>query len=229
MPWRDAGSGAGALLSFNPYEGDRSGVTVSAGFVDFASGRFSIVTAAGPGGPGRVKVFNYSLMTPVNAAAQPSAALQPAVTASFAPFGDTYRGGLSLATGWLAASLGGAERIVVGQLGEGSTVKVYSSGSEMRGGPQMYLHSMMHDHPASFSEVARFDPFDGKAGVSVATTSTTAGADLLVAGMMAADKTARVLKYHLSRPNAQATMLTAEKINEVISTQAPTPPTLGGD
>ena len=77
--------------------------------------------------------------------------------------------------------------------------------------------------------MARFDPFDGKAGASVATTSTTAGADLLVAGMMAADKTARVLKYHLSRPNAQATMLTAEKINEVISTQAPTPPTLGGD
>ncbi len=169
-------------------------MTVSAGFVDFASGRFSIVTAAGPGGPGIVKVFNYSLMTPVDAAGRQSAALQPAVTASFAPFGDTYRGGLSLATGWLAASLGGAERIVVGQLGEGSTVKVYSSGSEMRGGPQMHLHNMMHDHPTSFSEVARFDPFDGKAGVSVATTSTTSGADLLVAGMLAADKTARVVK-----------------------------------
>ncbi len=215
--------------SFNPYAGDSSGVTVSAGFVDFASGRFSIVTAAGPGGPGIVKVFNYSLMTPVDAAGRQSAALQPAVTASFAPFGDTYRGGLSLATGWLAASLGGAERIVVGQLGEGSTVKVYSSGSEMRGGPQMYLHNMMHDHPTSFSEVARFDPFDGKAGVSVATTSTTSGADLLVAGMLAADKTARVVKYRLARPDAHATMLTAEKMNEVVSMEAGTPPTLGGD
>ena len=41
---------------------------------------------------------------------------KPAVTNAFMPFGMTYRGGLSLATGWLAGSLGGAERIVVGQL-----------------------------------------------------------------------------------------------------------------
>ncbi len=39
------------------------------------------------------------------------------LTAEFRPFGDDYRGGVTLATGWLAGVLGGAERIVVGQLG----------------------------------------------------------------------------------------------------------------
>ena len=38
------------------------------------------------------------------------------MTTAFMPFGMGYRGGLSLATGWLTGSLGGAERIVVGQL-----------------------------------------------------------------------------------------------------------------
>ena len=34
---------------FNPYADDRSGVSVASGFVDFATGRNSIVTAPGPG------------------------------------------------------------------------------------------------------------------------------------------------------------------------------------
>ena len=35
--------------SFRPYAGDRSGVSLSTGFVDYATGRYSIVTAPGPG------------------------------------------------------------------------------------------------------------------------------------------------------------------------------------
>ena len=93
----------------------------------------------------------------------------------------------------------------------------------------MYLHSMTHVHPTLFSEVARFQPFDGDGGVSVATTSTTAGADRLVSGVAASDKTARVLKYRLVRPDEHATMLATEKINEVASMAASAPPTLGGD
>jgi hypothetical protein len=38
---------------------------VSSGFVDFTSDRNSIVTAPGPGSPAEVKVFNFSLMTPI--------------------------------------------------------------------------------------------------------------------------------------------------------------------
>ena len=45
--------------SFSPYQDDRSGVSVASGFVDFSSGRNSIVTAPGPGTPTQVKVFNY--------------------------------------------------------------------------------------------------------------------------------------------------------------------------
>ncbi len=51
--------------SFSPYPGDRSGVTVSTGFVDFTTGRKSIVTAPGPGVPALVKVFVYPLLAPL--------------------------------------------------------------------------------------------------------------------------------------------------------------------
>ncbi len=223
------GTAPDLFASFNPYDDDQSGVTVSAGFVDFATGRSSIVTAAGPGGPGMVKVFNFSLMQPVKAQDQQSSPPKPATTASFTPFGETYRGGVSLATGWLAASLGGAERIVVGQLSEGGKVKVYSSGSRLDGGPPMYLHSAMEHQHVEFAEVASFDPFEGDGGVSVATTSTTTGADLLVGGVTTSDKTARVVKYRVVRPNDQASKLEAEKMNEVVSTAASALPVLGGD
>ena len=109
---------------------------------------------------------------------------QPVNTASFMPFGNDYRGGVSLATGWLAGSLGGAERIVVGQLAGNGTVKVYSSGSALDGGPPLYLHSpLQHGHGADFREIASFSPFDGASGTRVATTSTTFGANLLVSGV----------------------------------------------
>jgi FtsP/CotA-like multicopper oxidase with cupredoxin domain len=223
------GAAPDLFASFKPYDNDHSGVTVSAGFVDFASGRSSIVTAAGPGGPGTVKVFNFSLMKPVKAQDQQSGPPQPATTASFAPFGEAYRGGVSLATGWLAGSLGGAERIVVGQLGDGGKVKVFSSGSRLDGGPPMYLHSAMAHQHIEFAEIASFDPFDGDGGVSVATTSTTTGADLLVGGVSTSDKTARVVKYQLVRPDDRATMLDARKLSEVTSVAGSAPLGLGGD
>ena len=119
------------------------------------------------------------------------------------PFGDDYRGGVSLATGWLAGSLGGAERIVVSQLAEG-TVKVYSSGSALDGGPAMYLHSPQHGHGAAFREIASFTPFDGAWGTQVATTSTTSGANLLVSGV-AQGAGARVLNTIWSERTTVAT------------------------
>ena len=55
---------APALFStFNPYLDDRNGVSVASGFVDFTTGRYSIVTAPGPGSVAQVKVFNFSLMS----------------------------------------------------------------------------------------------------------------------------------------------------------------------
>ena len=205
--------------------------------MDYATGRQSIVTAPGPGTPAEVKVFAFPLLKPISNgsghavghadvhAAGPS---QPANTASFKPFGDAYQGGVSLATGWLAGSLGGAERIVVSQLADAGTVKVFSSGSALDDGPALYLHSPnAHGHPPTFREIASFNPFDGTSGTRVATTSTTTGADLLVSGVQ--DRSASVVKYAFARPNAQATVLQARRLGEVFSAAGSQPLILGGD
>ena len=105
---------APALFStFNPYANDRSGVSVASGFVDFATGRNSIVTAPGPGTPTQVKVFSFSLMKPLHAPPtdvaekkQCPGPKEAAVTAAFMPFGLGYSGGVSLATGWVTGALG---------------------------------------------------------------------------------------------------------------------------
>ena len=218
--------------SFNPYPYDSSGVSVASGFVDFASGRNSIVTAPGPGVPTQIKVFNFSLKTPIKGTAPPPncpGPTQAAVTSAFMPFGIGYRGGVSLATGWLTGALGGAETIVVGQLTEPGTVKVYSSGSLLEGGPKMYLESAMgQDHIVEFTEAASFKPFGGESGVSVGTTSTTVGADLLVSGV-AQDQTVQVRKYQLVRPTNDAVMLDAKPLGQVVSTSGSVPDVLGGD
>ena len=146
------------------------------------------------------------------------------------PFGDAYRGGVSLATGWLAGSLGGAERIVVSQLAKPGVVKVYSSGSALQGGPIMYLDSAMeHSHSLDFAEIANLSPFGKASGVRVATTSTTSGADLLVSGVSPLDKTVQVLKYQLVRPDADTVTLQALRLGKVVSATGSLPDVLGGD
>ena len=229
---------APALFStFSPYAGDRSGVSLTTGFVDYATGRYSIVTAPGPGTPAEVKVFAFPLLKPISngsghaadhAGVHSAGPSQPANTASFKPFGDAYQGGVSLATGWLAGSLGGAERIVVSQLEDAGTVKVFSSGSALDDGPALYLQSPnAHGHAPTFREIASFNPFDGTSGTRVATTSTTDGADLLVSGVRG--RSASVVRYEFARPNAQATVLQARRLGEVFSAAGSRPVMLGGD
>jgi len=224
-----------ALFStFKPYGEDRSGVSIATGFVDFSTGRESIVTAPGPGSPTEVKVFAFPLLKPISGAGQGSTQAartdQPVNTASFIPFGKDYRGGASLATGWLAGSLGGAKRIIVSQLAGGGSVKIFSSGSALDGGPSLYLQSPLHhDHNVRFREIASFEPFDGSAGTRVATTSTTTGASLLVSGVAAGGTDASVLKYEFVRPNAQSTTLQAVRLGQVWSGKGSQPAMLGGD
>ena len=151
-------------------------------------------------------------------------------TASFMPFGRNYRGGVSLATGWLAGSLGGAKRIVVSQLTDRGSVKIFSSGSALDGGPALYLQSPMdHAHSTHFREIAAFEPFDGSVGTWVATTSTTTGANLLVSGVAAGGRDISVAKYELVRPNAQSTTLQAVRLGQVWSGKGSQPAILGGD
>jgi hypothetical protein len=151
-------------------------------------------------------------------------------TASFIPFGYDYRGGVSLATGWLAGSLGGAKRIVVSQLADSGSVKIFSSGSALDGGPSLYLQSpLLHDHGAHFREIAGFEPFGGSGGTRVATTSTTTGANLLVSGVAPGSTDASVIKYDLVRPDAQSTTLQAVRVGQVWSGKGAQPASLGGD
>ena len=222
--------------SFNPYLDDRNGVSVASGFVDFATGRYSIVTAPGPGSVAQVKVFNFSLMKPIDKARKKLEGAEqcepgenkPSVTNAFMPFGMGYRGGMSLATGWLAGSLGGAERIVVGQLSGPGEVKVYSSGSRLQGGPAIYLASAEHSPIPIFTEMASFTPFEGGSGVNVATTSTTTGADLLVSGVSQGNS-AQVRKFLFVTPADDAGTLLAQPVGEVLAIPGSTPNMLGGD
>jgi hypothetical protein len=138
-------------------------VSIATGFVDFSTGRDSLVTAPGADSPAEVKVFAFPLLKPIGPAAPGAGIEQPVTTASFLPFGNDYRGGVSLATGWLSGMLGGAKRIVVSQLAGNGTVKIFSSGSALDGGPSLYLQSPMHHgHGAQFREIADFKPFPSK-------------------------------------------------------------------
>lgn len=217
------------FATFSPYGDDRSGVTLATGFVDFSTGRNSIVTAPGAGRPAEVKVFAFPLLRPIasGSGAPTGSITEPVNTATFTPFGNEYQGGVSLATGWLAGSLGGAKRIVIGQLSGGGAVKVYSSGSTLDGGPALYLQSPTHHgHGATFREIASFTPFPGSTGTRVATTSTTTGAHLLVSGTTSAG--ASVMKLDMVRPNPTATTLTPVPVSQV-QVGGPAAVTIAGD
>jgi len=219
------GTAPARFASFQPYGNDTSGVALAAGFVDFLTGRNSIVTA--PEAGGEIEVFSYSLMTPIGAPpAWPNNPGIPHMDASFAPFGTSYGGPISIATGWLTGPYGGAEAIAASQLSGAGTVKVFSVGTALQGNPTMYVHSaMMHESTASFSEVASFAPFAGAA--RVATTSTTTGADLLVSG--GSSGTLRIEKYRLTRTTPQAHALTPTPVHAVWSTAGTAPLVLGGN
>ena len=116
------------------------------------------------------------------------------------------------------------------QLTDRGSVKIFSSGSALDGGPALYLHSPLHhDHGAHFREIASFEPFDGSTGTRVAMTSTTTGAHLLASGVAPGATDASVIKYDFSRPNLQFTTLQPVRLGQVWSGKASQPATLGGE
>ena len=129
----------------------------------------------------------------------------------------------------LAGSIGGAEPIIVGQLTSPGEVRVFSSGSALQGGPTIYLASAEHSPFVKFTEAARLKPPGGAFGSRVATTSTTAGADLLVSGFSGDAKASKVRKYHFARPAVSAATLQADFVGEVFSEAGSGPVALGGD
>jgi FtsP/CotA-like multicopper oxidase with cupredoxin domain len=211
----EAGKAPDVFSTFTPYAGSKSGVSIATGMVDMGSGRESIVTAPGPGDAPQVKTFRYDLFTPTARAQANGTADQhaghpgePTMTADFLAYDQGYTGGVSLSTGWVAGVEGGAKSVITGQVGGQGTVRVWSTGSRLDGEPGMYMESPNHhDSNVKFAQTASFEPFTGGAptGVTVATTSTTTGADLLVSGEVAGGSEVR--KYALARPDPQANTL----------------------
>ena len=196
--------------SFTPYPGSKTGVAIATGMVELGSGRETIVTAPGPGDTPEIKTFRFDLFTPTaraqanGTATEHSKPNEPTMTSNFLAYDEGYTGGVSLATGWVAGVEGGAKSIITGQLAGSGTVRVWSTGSRLDGFPAIYLESPNHhDVDIKFSQIASFEPFSGGTGVTVATTSTTVGADLLVSGK--AGNGAEVRKLGLARPNPTAT------------------------
>lgn len=231
VPMAGSKDGPTLFASFKPYGEDRSGVTIAAGMVDFVTGREDIVTAPGPGTPAEIKTFAYTLFKPNAKDRQRATRAEDTRVnnTSFFPFGKDYTGGISLTTGWVAGHLGGAKSIIASQLAGSGSVKVFSSGSALDGGPSIYLGSCRCGKDAPFRETASFTPFAQSGGVQVTTTSTTTGAHLLVSGSAPGKTQASVLKYDFARSKAQPTMLEPVRLAEVWSGSASSPATLGGD
>ena len=153
--------------AFTPYPGSKSGVAIATGMVDLGSGRETIVTAPGPGDAPQVKTFRFDLYKPTARAQANGTATEhatkpdePTMTSTFLAYDESYKDGVSLATGWVAGVEGGAKRIITGQLGGAGTVRVWSTGSRLDGFPGVYLDSPNHhDVDIKFNQIASFEPF----------------------------------------------------------------------
>jgi len=216
-----------------PYPGAETGVNVAAGLLEASSGRSSIVTAPGPGTETEVNVYRFDLYEANEAvderttSTETSTGNEPILVDSFTPYGDGYRDGASLATGWVAGELGGAQSIVLGQLAAPGTVKVYSSGNALEGQPEDYIYTPgTHVAHVAFDEIASFEPFGSSPdGVRVATTSTSVGADLLVVGGLPGAY--ELLRFELGQAASTDTTLTATQLAQLVL--GPAVPWVGGD
>lgn len=217
----ELGKAPDVFSAFAPYPGSQAGVTISTGLVEAGSGRESVVTAPGPGDVPLIKTFRWDLFTPTARAQangtttheHSSEAGAPMMSAQFMAYDENYKGGVTLSTGWVAGAEGGAKSIITGQLDGAGTVRVWSSGSRLDGQPGMYLDNPNHhEADVKYAQIASFEPFAGgpPTGVTVATTSTTEGADLLVSGI--AGNGAEVRKFGLARPTQDAKIVAPKLI-----------------
>jgi FtsP/CotA-like multicopper oxidase with cupredoxin domain len=211
----ESGTAPDVFSTFTPYPGSQSGVTLATGMVELGSGRESLVTAPGPGEPPLIKSFRWDLYTPTARAQANGTAPQehsgkpsePKMTSQFLAYDENFHDGVSLSTGWVAGAEGGAKSIVTSQRGGEGAVRVWSNGSLLDGQPGIYLDNPNHhEENLQYQQIASFSPFPGSApGVTVATSSTVYGADLLVAGMAPGGQEVR--KYTLERSAPEAKTL----------------------
>ena len=223
----DRGSAPEVFSAFTPYPGSESGVTLATGMVEMGSGRESIVTAPGAGEAPLVKTFRYDLYEPTARARANGTAPQshsaagrtdPRMTSQFMAYGEDYTGGVGLATGWVAGAEGGAKSIVTSQLAGAGTVRAWSSGSLLTGQPEVYLDDPNHhEENATYGQIASFTPFPNGGGTTVATTSTTVGADVLVAGRTPTGSEVRRYLLQRSTPDASVVEPTSTSTPAVVT------------
>jgi hypothetical protein len=216
----ERGKAPDVFSTFTPYPGSKSGVSLATGMVEAGSGRESLVTAPGPGDAPLIKSFRWELFTPTAKSQANGTATQhhsgkpsdPAMTSQFMAYDESYKDGVAVSTGWVAGAEGGAMSIVTSQLAGDGRVKVWSSGSKLDGQPTMYLDSPdHHEDDVKYAEISSFVPFPGATpGVTVATSSTEYGADLLVAGATPGGQEVR--KYTMERPAPDAKTVAPKQI-----------------
>lgn len=210
-----AGDALALLSSFAPAEGD-GGAVVTSGMV--AAGRFSVLTA--PTGSDEVSVFEFPLFTDTMAGftdESPTSNLgTPTLVHRFDAF-DDYDGPISLATGWVAADQGGAESIVIGQRDGAGTVRLYAWATNLDGQSAMYVEDFHQQHALTLTPTLTFTPLDGP--VFVATTSTTSGANVIVAGPQDTRYVTNV--YGAAVSTDDPTQLAAELVQTVSTSMRP--------
>lgn len=197
---------------FSPYPDQKDGVALAVGMLETHSGRNSIITAPGPGHPALVRAFRYDLE---NEWCNNSKG--PTKKGEFLGADKSYLGGVSLGCDWLSAQEGGAQMVVVGPRSGPGDVRIYSTGSALDGFPGLYTVSFAkHNGPLSFKQVCKLP--GAPSGVSVATTSTVWGGDVLIGGGQ------EVRKYTLRRARPKDTFLTAK-----LASRTPGAAVVGGD
>ncbi len=206
----------GVFATWHPYGAFTGGVDVATGLID-DGGRESVVTAPGAGIKPLVKTWMFSLFTKNGSTNWLPQHQHPMKSASFLAFESGYRGGVSIATGWVAGKLGGFSRILAGKQAGASTVSVFTSGSALTGHPTMYL--MPADHymmMPEFDLAASFEAFPGStSGVDVTSAANPMSADLVVSGDDGGVPT--VQRFDLFRKKAKDTMLTVRPLSQTTS------------
>lgn len=206
----------GVFATWHPYGSFTGGVDVATGLID-EGGRESVVTAPGVGIKPLVKTWTFDLYTRNGSTNWLRQDQHPTRTSSFLAFESGYRGGVNVATGWVAGKLGGFSRIIAGKQSGASTVSVFTSGSALTGHPEMYL--MPADHymvMPEFERAAQFDAFPGStSGVDVTTSANPRSADLVVSGID--DGKPTVQRFDLFRKKAKDTTLTVRPLAKTIA------------
>jgi FtsP/CotA-like multicopper oxidase with cupredoxin domain len=200
-----------AFATWYPYGAFRGGVDVATGLTDF-SGREVVVTAPGPGMAPLVQTYVFDLMYKNGTMGmRHSGEVHNEMASSFLAFEESYRGGVNIATGWVAGQDGGFSRIVAGKSSGSSEVSVWTTGSRMEGHPELYVMPVTgHSDMATYAQAARFEAFPGATtGVDVTTAATPRGADLVVAGRSGGAPA--VAAFDLRRPTAKATQWSAKQ------------------